>query len=252
MRQFWMACLFSVLLFGSPSSPASGQTAPQLFYEMQMALGGAEKIAAIHDFDQTVRADTWDRQGTRLGTAHKRVRWIRPNYLRIDQSRPYDTYVLFFDGTAGWEIMPDKSVRDFSGGELTFAKNYVHGLDFNVWLADRDPRKFTYLPETQCGCDHTQADTSRSTKITLDPVTRLRVKQEGTSHSDPNHAVSAYTLPDEWRTINGVKFAGRIRNFHEGRMLAEINVEAMQVNRGISFRDLSTKPRDLKPVISGR
>jgi hypothetical protein len=94
-------------------------------------------------------------------------------------------------------------------------------------------------------------DESHSTMITLDPATRLPVKQGGTSHSDPNHPVSAYTLLDEWRTINGVKLPGHIRNFHEGKMLAQINIEATQVNRGLKLRALSTKPPDLKPVISG-
>jgi hypothetical protein len=122
---------------------------------MQMAQGGAQKIAAIHDFDQTVRADTWDRQGRPLGTVRKRVRWVGPNYLRIDQSGPYDTYVLFFDGTAGWGITPDKSVRDLSGGELTFAKNYLHGLDFNLWLADRDPSN-VFTSRAECHCNHTR------------------------------------------------------------------------------------------------
>jgi len=42
--------------------------------------------------------------------------------LRIDQSGPYDTYILFFDGAAGWEIIRNRSVRDLSGGELTFAQ----------------------------------------------------------------------------------------------------------------------------------
>jgi hypothetical protein len=182
----------------------------------------------------------------------KRVRWIRPNYLRIDQSGPSDTYILFFDGTAGWEIMPDKAVRDLAGGELIFAQNYLHGLDLNLWLADRDPANAFTSPAPDVIVIIPGGDMSRATKITLDPVTRVPVKQEGTSHADPNHPVSAYTLRDQWRTIDGVNFPGRIQNFHDGKMLAEINVEVMQVNREISWRDLAAKPPDLKPVISGR
>ena len=72
---------------------------------MQSALGGAQNIVAIRDFDEIFRAETWDRDGRSLGIVRKRVRWIKPNYLRIDQSGPYDTYVLFFDGSGGWEII---------------------------------------------------------------------------------------------------------------------------------------------------
>lgn len=219
---------------------------------MQLALGGAQNISAIHDFDETVRAETWDRQQRPLGTVRKRVRWIRPNYLRIDQSGPYDTYVLFFDGRAGWEIMPDKSVRDLSGGELTFAENYLRGVDFKVWLADRDPATVLASPATNVIVISADGEKSRSIMITLDPYTHLPVKQASTSHSDPSRPVPAYTIPDEWRTINGVKFPGRIRNFHEGRILAEITVESMQVNLGLRVGALSTKPANLRPVISGR
>jgi hypothetical protein len=80
----------------------------------------------------------------------------------------------------------------------------------------------------------------------------LPVKQGSTSHSDPNRPVPAYTILDDWRIINGVKFPGRIRNFHAGKMLAEITVETKKVNLGINPSALSTKPADLKPVISER
>lgn len=145
-----------------------------------------------------MRANTGDRQGRPLGTVRKRVRWIRRNYLRIDQSGPYDTYVLFFDGRAGWEIMPDKSVKDLSGGELTFAQNYPHGLDFNVWLVDRDPSSVFSSPAPDIIVISPGGDKSHSITITLDPFTHLPVKQGSTSHSDPNRPMPAYTIPDNW------------------------------------------------------
>jgi hypothetical protein len=75
----------------------------QLFHKMQTALGGGERIADIQDFEQCVRADTWDNNGKRHGQVYKRTRWIRPNVLRLDQVGPGDTYVLYFNGASGWE-----------------------------------------------------------------------------------------------------------------------------------------------------
>jgi hypothetical protein len=112
----------------------------QLFHKMQRALGGAEKIASVRDFEQTVRADAWDYSGNPMGIVRKRVRFVRPSYLRVDQVGRGDTYVLYFDGTSGWEILPDGTVAELKGGELTFARNYLNGLELNTWLADRDPR----------------------------------------------------------------------------------------------------------------
>jgi len=62
---------------------------------MQDALGGAQKIASIRDFEQIVRADTWDNRGRPHGQVRKRTRWIRPDILRLDQVGPDDTYVLY-------------------------------------------------------------------------------------------------------------------------------------------------------------
>src|ERR1035437_2928538 len=85
-------------------SSSSGQDALQLFHKMQTALGGAEKIADIQDFEQSVRAETWDNQDNPHGLVRKRTRWVRPDYLRLDQVGPDDTYVLYFDGTTGGNI----------------------------------------------------------------------------------------------------------------------------------------------------
>ena len=64
---------------------------------MQATLGGAEKIAAIYDYEETVRAEALDIHGTRLGEVRKRTRWMRrPNLLGLDQVGPRGTYVPLF------------------------------------------------------------------------------------------------------------------------------------------------------------
>ena len=118
---------------------------------MQTALGGAEKIASVRDFDESVRAHAWYSNGGLLGEVRKRTRWIRPNCLRLDQVGPTDAYVLYFDGTSGWEILPDKTVASLAGGELKFAQNYLSSL--NLILAGRPrPEQGDHIFRVQCGC----------------------------------------------------------------------------------------------------
>ncbi len=112
------ACLIACLTCAS----AFGQDGQALFHKMQQALGGADKIARIHDFEQLVRAQTWDHRGHAIGRVRKRTRWIKPCYLRLDQEGPGDTYALYFDGVSGWEILPDKRLMNLAGGELEFAR----------------------------------------------------------------------------------------------------------------------------------
>jgi hypothetical protein len=73
---------------------------------MQAALGGAERLAAVADMEQHLSADTWDDRGRHLGRTAKRIRWMAPGQLRMDQRGPGNTLVLYFDGVSGWEIVP--------------------------------------------------------------------------------------------------------------------------------------------------
>jgi hypothetical protein len=64
---------------------------------MQATLGGAEKIAVIYDYEETVRAEALDIHGTHLGEVRKRTRWMRrTNLLGLDQVGLRGTYVPLF------------------------------------------------------------------------------------------------------------------------------------------------------------
>jgi hypothetical protein len=217
---------------------------------MQTALGGAEKIASVRDFEESVRADAWYSDGRPLGEVRKRTRWITPNYLRLDQVGPGDTYVLYFDGTSGWEILPDKTVANLAGGELKFAQNYLRGLNLNFWLADRDPSRVITSSGPNVIVVSTKGDSSQRTEFTLDPITFLPVKETDISLSNPDHPVPSESRLEQWQAIDGVKFPQRITKFQGGRKLAEITVEQIKLNSGIKAGDLAIKPPDLKPVMS--
>ena len=130
------AASLSTFVLLSLSSSLS-QDALQTFHQMQNAIGGADKIAAIRDFEESIRAQAWRPDGAPMGEVLKRTRWMKPNFLRLDQVGRGDTYVLFFNGASGWEIPPNGSLTELADGELEFAKQYLTGFDLNVWLADR-------------------------------------------------------------------------------------------------------------------
>jgi hypothetical protein len=239
-----------VSLFLCPSVFA--QDSLQLFHRMQEALGGAEKIAAIHDFEQGVRADTWDGNGRPLGEVRKRTRWVRPNYLRADQVGPGSTYVLFFDGTSGWEILPGTdSIADLSGGELNFAQKYARDFRLNTWLADRDPRYRISSPAPNV-VRISDGDVTHQLDITLDPVSSLPVKTTSVSLADPAHPIPSEEVTTEWETVQGIRFARRWSVSRSGVRVAEATVVQTKLNSGLKPADLAAKPSDLKPVLSLR
>ena len=196
---------------------------------MQTALGGTDKIAGVRDLDWTVNAVTFDHNGKRIGNVTKRTRWIRPNYLRLDQAGPGDTYVLYFDGKSGWEILPDKpGVRKLVGSELDFARRYLWGFRLNVWVADRMGNYRISSPSTGL-IRFTRSDLSFD--LRLNPRTNLPAD------------VAA------WTEIRSVRFPARIVNSHPNGGSADENTVKLLFNSGLDSGALAVVPRDMKPVL---
>lgn len=221
-------CLVGVTVGLLLATPMYGQDSGLvLLHKMQRALGGANKIAAIHDLDWTVSADTFDHAGKPIRHVTKRTRWIRPNYLRLDQKGPGDTYVLYFDGIRGWEILPDKRTLDLAGSELKFAQNYLFGFMLNLWVADRAGNVTITSPTADV---IRFSSNGKTYDITLNPATWLPAQIR------------------EWTQIQGVRFPARQSNSHKGDGSADIKTERVKFNSGLDPRKLAAKPGDLNPV----
>jgi hypothetical protein len=74
-RYFGFLLVWLTLAFGAAESVESPV---QLLLRMQRALGGGDKMAAIVDIDQRVRAVIWEDRARYLGRVVKRVRWVKP------------------------------------------------------------------------------------------------------------------------------------------------------------------------------
>lgn len=239
------------LLILVSGASASAQDGLQLFHQMQKALGGAARIAALRDFEQQVHAQTWNNKGKLNAEEHKRTRWIRPNYLRLDQlGHDNNTYVLFFDGTSGWEILPDKKVLDLVGDELKFAQGYLLHLDFKMWLADRDPRYVITSPSKNILRISDKNDVTNARDVTLDPNSFLPIKQTAAPHQHPSREERTETRFEEWKMVQGIQFPHRILMTKNGKPIAVITVDQIKLDSGMTPEGLATKPSDLNPVIT--
>jgi hypothetical protein len=245
-----------------PTPPQSEPGALTELHRMQDALGGAKRIAAVRDFEETIRAEAWDSSGGALGEVRKRTRWIRtPKVIRLDQVGPRGTYVLYFDGAAaaGWEILPDLTSADrykttgkaiaLEGGELEFAKGYLSGFELDLWLADRMPGFTVTSPKPNVlRIEHD----GKATDFTLDPSTSLPAASAGISLADPDRPVPAEMRYDGWKDVSGVRFATRRTSFHSGIRRGEVTTEDIRVNAGLQPQELAAKPADFAPDISRR
>lgn len=190
--------------------------------------------------------------GKFYGVVYKRTRWIKPNFLRLDQVGPGNSYVLYFDGKSGWEILPDKGFIELSGAELSYAKGYLSGVNLNAWLADRDPHnQFTATTSTVVSIS-SDADDSDKTEMTLDSATFLPVKETLITCGNSDHPIAKQSREFEgWEDFQGVKFPRRIINFHHNQKVADIKLQYIKADRQMVSRVLSVMPENLKPQMSG-
>jgi hypothetical protein len=246
-----VAFRFAALIVTLLPIASAAQDGMQLFHKMQSALGGRNKIEAIRDLQECVRADAWDDQGKFHGEVYKRTRWIRPNVLRLDQVGPGNSYVTYFDGVAGWQILPDKGFLQLAGDELDFARGYLNGLDVNVWLADGDASKVFSSPAPNVITLSTRDDDSSKTDITLSSKTFLPEKETVVSISHKSHSVVTRTRKfEEWEAFQGVMFPQRIINFHGDTKVADIRLKELKLDSGMRTDDLAVRPKGLKPEMS--
>jgi hypothetical protein len=219
-----------------------------LFHTMQEALGGADRIAAIRDFEQLILAESFTGTGDSMGEVRKRTRWIRPNDLRVDQVGPGSTYVLYCDGTTGWEILPGtEEIVELAGGELEFARREVETFRLKTWLADRDPRYRITSPSTNV-VRISDGIASHQIDIALDAASSLPARVRFTTLSDPSRPVQAEEVTKEWETVQGIRFPHRWDVWRSGVRVAEAKDARGIVNSGLKREDLAAKPADRKPV----
>jgi hypothetical protein len=223
-------------------SSLHAQNGIELLHRMQQALGGADKIASVRDLDELVRAQTWHEDGSARGDVHKRTRWISPTYLRLDQvGEDSNTYVLYFDGSSGWEIVPDKSgVVKLEGGELKFAEQYLQNFEFKLWLADRDPQNVVTSPMPNVVRITDKRNLQNTVDITLDPLSWLPTKQTVQTND---------TEFKEWKTVGGIRYPHVKELVRDGQKRATITVDRVKLDSGLDQRQLSAKPPDSKPIL---
>lgn len=166
---------------------------------------------------------------------------MSPNYLRLDQVGPGDTYVLYFDGTSGWEILPDKTVANLAAGELQFAQKYLRDFRLHAWLSDRDTRFQITSPASNVVRIADGADPTHQLEIALDPVTSLPISETTVSLADPAHPLKSEVRIKEWQTVGGIRFPRRTVTYRNGTVrVAEITVEETKVK----WRNQTRRPRD--------
>ena len=228
------------------TAPARHKEGMALLRRMQAALGGVERLVAVRDVDWNAAVKTWKASGAPGPNATRRIRWIRPNILRKDQHIGDAAISYFFDGTGGWEIVPDRGLMELKGRELEFVRGEAGGFYPIKWLPDRDSR--LQIGSGGPGIIRITRDGSNVAKdLVVDPESELPVRSLST-HLSGTPATTYRRIRQrlefiEWRTVDGIEWPQKLLNFHDDVKRAEITTSAIEINLGLDLSELSRKPR---------
>lgn len=168
---------------------------------------------------------------------------------------PGSTYVLYFNGTSGWEILPHRTSRDKTAGgpidlvdeELQFAKQYLSGLIFKKWLAERQSGYTISSPLSNVV--RVTDNTGQRTDMRLDPKTWLPLAESSPS-ADPAKPPSQEMRIEVWSKVDGIRFPSTRTNYHDGVRLAAITADRIRLNTGLKIESLQARPVDSLPRMS--
>jgi hypothetical protein len=244
---FWTSCIiWAQTRQSAPDSSLAIERGVALLRKMQIALGGADRLAAIHDLDWTVNAKSWNASGSPGLDITRRIRWISPNIFRKDQQAGNLKVIEFFDGSGGWELTPDGGLLELEGSELEIVRQEVTSFWINIVLADRNPN-FKVRSDGDDVIRVVSSDGKDADDIAVDPGTGLPLRSFGTVLSgtvtSDYRRVRDRTEYSEWQTVGRIQWPHKTVKFHDDVRRAEITTAEIKLNVGIRLPDLSAKPR---------
>jgi len=203
-----------------------------LLERAQQAMGGAEKIAAIHDVSESVEFAMDTSAGGIKMKQHNR--YLQPSYFRQDLELPFGKMSTYSDGKTGWQMTPrgpmpmaPPVIAQIRG---VMFRNLPHAI-----LADRDSSNKVNAISGDT-VEISSAD-GRMVRLQFDPSSGLPVKesyQEGPSSVEESFS--------DWRDVNGIKLPFKKSIAQGGKHFADVLIQEYQLNSGIKPEELSQKP----------
>jgi predicted Zn-dependent peptidase len=224
-----------------PAAPkadsASLTRGKELLQKAQQAVGGADKLAAVKDYTQSVQANINAPQGA---MAIKQTnQWIAGADAAYKQTQelPFGKVIAYSDGKTNWLSspqgtmdMPPPVLRQMQGERM---RSFVALL-----LADRNPQMTVSAVDantitvTPAGGD--------SVRIDLDPATGLPARYSYQSVG-PQGPTNVMLMPSDWREVNGIRLPHKFVIEQGGQKFAE-GTSTWTLNSGLTPEELSKKP----------
>lgn len=221
---------------GSPSqaSGASLERGKKLLERVQQAVGGADKLAAIQDVNET-------REMIMGGGAkiEQHNLWAAPGQLRQESQLPIGKMIVYSDGKSGWMSGP-QGLQPLPAPYLKQVREELFREYFRLLLSDRVPDRTVNSP----GGDVIEISDKDGDSIQLfvDQKTGLPAKEVYRSAGPMGPPADVEVMFDDFTEADGVKAPKKITINRGGAKFAEINITDYKLNSGMKAEELSKKP----------
>ena len=227
------AVLLVALFVTSTAAQETELSADQIVQKHVIALGGADKLSAIHNVTMTGTASLMDGQLQAPVT----VRAKRPMSMRMDMSVQGQTFVQAFDGKTAWMINPFMGSPEPKKSSEEDTQNAHDDADFiDGSLVDYKAKGNAIELAGKEDIDGSPAYKLKVTKksgsienVYLDAKTFLPVKSAGT-RKQQDHEIAYESFPGDFKPVNGVMMPFSLNQKMNGRSMLELTVEKVEVN----------------------
>lgn len=209
----------------------------KLLERVQEAVGGADKLAAVEDFVETVELQVAAMAG---GMKVKQTNmWVAPGHFRQESQLPFGKIVVYSDGKSGWMSTP-QGVRPLPGPQITQVREELFRNYFRLLISDRMAERTVSSPGD--GVLEISGQEGASIKLLIDEKTGLPAKLVYQSAAAMGPPASMEEIFEDFADAGGIKAPKKITVNQNNSKFAEVVVEDRKLNSGIKAEDLSKKP----------
>ena len=215
----------------SPDAAANGKA---LLAKMLQALGGEAKVSTVVDMTQKTEL-ALDASVGGLHATQTEV-WLAPSGYREEDVLPFGKIITYSDGATGWMSTPQGvgPIPAQEQGQIGFE---IFRKWFPLALSGRDPERTI----AEKGSKILIADKKgNSVEIAIDLTTGLPVSETYKQAGAPNNTI-VETFGD-WQESGGVKLPHKSSITQNGKHFADIHVNSIALNQGITRDQISKKP----------
>jgi zinc protease len=217
------------------ADPASVARAAALLAKARTAMGGTDRIAAIKDLTQSATVQLDPAAGALK--VSQTMQWVAPNQFREENVLPFGKITTYSDGKTGWASTPQ------GVGALPDPQQKQIDMElFRMWppllLSDRESGRV--VSDQGGGKVDISDNAGHSVLIAFDPATGLPASETYASPGNPNGPVEEVYA--NWTDSGGVKLPRKITLNQGGHHYADVTINDIGVNRGLTAEQLSKKP----------